>query len=432
MAKKNTILSNWPKHLLQWGVLLFIVLLFSGVLAPAGGWFAGPSDVEAYCPIGGVQSLATYLNSGTLACSMTATQIIMGVALIVAVIFFGKLFCGYVCPLGTLNELFFRIRKALNIRPVVIRQGSAADKLLRIPKYALLFVVFYMTMSRSELFCKAFDPYYALATGFSGDTVLWMGVVSLVLLFGSALFTDMFWCKYICPAGAMANVFKYLLWVLLPVAVLAVAGLAGLEVPMAVVLAAVCVSGYLVEALMPGTRITLSCSVRKDEDLCNHMCRSCDNACPYHINISERRSSRVRSSDCTLCGECVASCPRKALKIGPSRTLGKYLPAALTVALFSLAVVFSGKIEIPTIDLRWDMENAGPLKTYELTEVKSMKCYGSAMKLKSQVEKIDGVHGIRCFVRSKTAVIYYDPAVIQEVQLAERLMPQKSNPLVHK
>lgn len=47
-----------------------------------------------------------------------------------------------------------------------ITTGSIADKILRAVKYILLFWIFYMTISSSELFCKNFDPYYAIATGF--------------------------------------------------------------------------------------------------------------------------------------------------------------------------------------------------------------------------------------------------------------------------
>ena len=33
MAKKPTILTNWPKYLLQWGVLVALVLFLTGVIS---------------------------------------------------------------------------------------------------------------------------------------------------------------------------------------------------------------------------------------------------------------------------------------------------------------------------------------------------------------------------------------------------------------
>ena len=94
---------------------------------------------------------------------------------------------------------------------VEIRPGSIADRLLRAVKYALLFYVFYMSASSSELFCKNFDPYYAVATGFKGEITVWMTVISVALLFLGSFFVKMFWCKYICPLGALSNIFKFTL-----------------------------------------------------------------------------------------------------------------------------------------------------------------------------------------------------------------------------
>ena len=174
MAKKSGILKNWPKFLLQWGVLAAIVATLTG-LVPS----EKTADPEAYCPMGGLQALATYLANNSLPCSMTSLQVAMGLALAAAVILFSKLFCGYICPLGTVQDLLIRLRNHFRIKSIKITNGSVADKTLRIVKYGLLFLVFYMTIGASELFCKNIDTYYALATAFKGELILWMSIVSV-------------------------------------------------------------------------------------------------------------------------------------------------------------------------------------------------------------------------------------------------------------
>lgn len=95
-------------------------------------------------------------------------------------------------------------RKKLHLQ-VEGSSGSIVDKLLRVVKYVLLFTILYFTLSSSELFCKKLDPFYAVATGFKGEIVLWMSLTSLTLLLLGGFVVKMFWCKYICPLGRPAT-----------------------------------------------------------------------------------------------------------------------------------------------------------------------------------------------------------------------------------
>ena len=196
---------NYLKHILQWGVLAAI----AGTVLWAN-FSENPVDVEAYCPFGGLQAFGTYLVNNSLACSMSMLQIMMGLVLAVGVILFSKLFCGYLCPLGTVGEWMGRAGKKLHLQ-VEVPSGSIVDKLLRVVKYVLLFTILYFTLSSSELFCKKLDPFYAVATGFKGEIVLWMSLTSLTLLLLGGFVVKMFWCKYICPLGAVSNIFKFTL-----------------------------------------------------------------------------------------------------------------------------------------------------------------------------------------------------------------------------
>ena len=153
MAKKSTIIKNWPKYVLQWGVLVSLFLVLSGLIPSIAS-----SDPEAYCPMGGLQAFATYLAQGSLPCSMTSLQVLMGLALVASVVLFSKLFCAYLCPLGTVQDIIKRLRIKFRIKSARIANGSIVDKILRIIKYGVLFLIFYMTVEASELFCKNLDP----------------------------------------------------------------------------------------------------------------------------------------------------------------------------------------------------------------------------------------------------------------------------------
>ena len=122
MSRKSTIVRNWPKYLLQWGVVAALIVFITGLVPSEQS-----VDPEAYCPMGGLQALATYLSRGSLPCSMSSVQVMMGIALVAAIVLFSKLFCAYICPVGTVQDLLGKARKALRIKGLKVRNGSVLD-----------------------------------------------------------------------------------------------------------------------------------------------------------------------------------------------------------------------------------------------------------------------------------------------------------------
>ena len=430
MAKKSMIRNNWPKYLLQWGVLAALVLFLTGLIPSKEA-----ADPEAYCPLGGLQALATYLAQGSLPCSMSSLQVMMGIALVAAVVLFSKLFCAYICPVGTVQDLLGKARRALKIKGIKVRNGSVLDKVLRIVKYALVFWIFYMTVQASELFCKNLDPYYAVATGFKGEITLWMSLVTVTLVVLGSFLIDMFWCRYLCPLGAISNSLKFWVWIGVLFGAYYVADVLGADIPWAVLLGAFCILGYILEVFHAKPKMQIL-YVMKDNAVCNN-CGLCEKKCPYHIDIRSAQNGRVESVDCTLCGECTAECTTGALKIGVCRKkqakCWKYVPAVLTVVLVAFGMWAGGKFELPTIDMKWGIETVAEdgtvtqlvdpstLQTVTIEGLRSVKCYGSSMTFKAKLEKVPGVHGVKTYVNRHSADILYDPAKTSEEKIQEAI-----------
>ena len=411
MAKKKSSPSNYFRLILQWGVGLLLLYM---VIRPLIDKNYFP-DFEAYCPFGGMQSLASYFSSHSLACSMTTVQIALGIALLLAAVLFSKLFCSYICPVGTFTEWLGKLGAKAKLLYTV---KGKADKYLRVLKYALLFITVYFTVSESELFCRKYDPFYAAFTGFSGDVYIWFAIPALVLTIAGSFFIRQFWCKYLCPLGAITNIGVYalpaatltLLWVLLT-------SVAGLTIPWPWLLGSICLTGFLFEATTLKYFIFPALRVTRTESLCTH-CRICDKKCPMAINIST--VDRVDHIDCHLCLDCVVKCPEKGALTINKRNL-KWLPATAAVILTAIAITLGTYFELPTISENWSDLNAKNIKVFKMDGLKNIKCFGSSRSFANHMKEVKGVAGVETYVKHKRVVVYYNSEIISEKDVKEAI-----------
>ncbi len=404
--------KNWFRHLLQWGTLIAIVIFLTKIFGNEA------ADPEAYCPFGGLETLGTYLVAGSMACSMTTTQIMMGIMLAIGVILFSKLFCGYLCPLGWGGEYLAKLRSKVKIKEIIIKNGSILDKLLRSFKYILLFLTFYYTISGSELFCKNFDPYYAAATGFQGELTVWMAALAIAVFILGNFFVKMFWCKYICPLGGLSNIFKYAISFAVLVGVFALINISGLSVSWIYLLAAASLMGYLWEIIYMEAKIFPLLKVTRSTEACND-CGLCAKKCPYNIDVDKVET--VKHIDCTLCGECISCCNKNALSFSKKKSF-RWLPAILTILLFVAALLLGSVWELPTIDEKWgDEAKYEQLQMVTVDGLRSVKCYGSSKAFSAQLQKIPGVYGVATFVKHSKVKIYYIPAETTPEKIKESI-----------
>lgn len=344
-------------------------------------------------------------------------QIFAGIALAAVTVLFSKLFCAYLCPLGTVSDLLIKLRKVFNIRPFFISSNGIIDNLLRIVKYALLFIIVYNTIVAGELFCKKLDPYYAVASGFKGELSLFLSIGMVIILLLFSFFIDNFWCKYVCPLGALSNTLKYWLWMVTLLGVVYIARSIVGQIPVWSAIALFCVAGYLFEICTPKASMQIL-NVQIDKAKCTD-CKLCEKKCPYHIGITSFNNT-VENVDCMLCCECVENCPSKALHIGITTKgspnyFNRFLPVLLTVVFAGTALLFGLKFEFPTITEYWGLSNeeileinAGKqssLSSFTLKGLSQVRCYASSKSFMEALQSISGVHGVKTYARRHTATI---------------------------
>ena len=311
MSRKSTIISNWPKYLLQWSVISAIVVFIIGIIPEFNLLLRGLS----------IRMIP--------ATELSVVQMVKGVGIFAALVLFSKLFCAYICPSGSVQDLLIKLHRPLHIKTLQITNRSIADLLLRFIKYGITFIISYLIIS-----------------GFEPKPALWMAAVCLFLLLLGSFVIDRFWCRYICPLGAMINSLKFWLWLIVPVAVWYAVCRFVIYIPWEIPLGVVCMMAYLLEVLRENPKMQMV-HVIKDEVACIH-CHTCISRCPYHINIKPCLNGKIKSIDCNLCGECVTSCPAGALNFGVRRVsrarFRKFIPALLTIAAVAFILWATGNL----------------------------------------------------------------------------------------
>ncbi|MEF2230465.1 MAG: 4Fe-4S binding protein [Pseudodesulfovibrio sp.] len=255
--------------LIQAGFTLFCVHIgfrFAAFLAWAtdrsDAVAARPGAVEGFLPISALLGLRQWLATGLWDHVHPAGLTIL-LAVIAMAFLCRKGFCAYVCPVGFLSSLQEKAGRRIGLARVPPRR---LDLALTGIKYVGLFgfgysVFFGMDLRSVQAFLAS--PYNLTADArmlafFTDPSPLSLSVIAALALLGLAVRN--FWCRYLCPYGALLGLFSWL-------------------GPAAVV---------------------------RDESACIH-CGKCTRGCPAGIEVERKRT--VRTPECIGCAQCVGDCP---------------------------------------------------------------------------------------------------------------------------
>jgi len=220
-------------------------------------------SLHAICPFGGVETLYNLFTIGNYVKNIAASSVIILAISLVLSILFGPVICGWVCPLGSLQEgLGFFGRKIFKKKYNQF-VDTRIDKYLRFFRYAVLIWVVYVTARSGTLLFKNVDPYFALFNFFTGEVAPMALIILIATMLGS-LFIERPWCKYACPYGAvlgLTNKFRIF-------------------------------------------------KIRRTPSSCIN-CKKCDRECPMNITISDKEI--ITDHQCISCMKCTSdqACPVK-------------------------------------------------------------------------------------------------------------------------
>ena len=263
-----------------------------------------PAGVEGWLPIAGLMNLKAFLLTGKIAENHPATMFLLATFVAMSLLL-RKAFCSWLCPVGTLSEWLWKAGRNIFGRNFTVPKWT--DIPLRSLKYILLGLFGYVVATMSVDGIRAFldSPYGLIADVKMLNFFRHMGTTSAVVLGVLALasvFVQNFWCRYLCPYGALM-------------------GLASLFSPL---------------------------RIRRNAGLCID-CAKCAKACPSHLPVDTL--VQIRSAECLGCMECVNICPAEgALDM---KAFGRRRVPSWAVAA-GVAVLFFGVVGYAKVSGHWD------------------------------------------------------------------------------
>ncbi len=415
--------KKWFHNKTRMIIQLLILALIVGTLIVGAVKANYTPDMEKYCPFGGLMSFGSKLNIGTMSCAISETQVFIGLGLALMIVLVGKLFCSWICPVGTVSEWFNKIGERLGVSFTL---KGVLDRILRFGKYVLLFFAAYITMGSSELWCKKFCPYFGPVSGFNFDTVLLLSLLAMGAVIIGSIFIKKFWCKYFCFLGALSNVFANILITGPIILVYVILLLVGVKVPIFWLLLVLVAATALTESLRFKFFSISPFKIRRSESSCTS-CSVCDINCPEGIDVS--KEDPITHPDCTLCLDCVKACPvNDTLKVKG----GRWMPLVVLVIVVALALILAKQFPMATLSERWGTyEQADSLNTVEkviFEDLSTVQCYGSAKSMKNKMVRFKGIVGLDVWASKHKAAVFYDSSTMTETDVKRAVFaPSKYN-----
>lgn len=254
--------------------------------------------------------VVTALARGEFSVFAFSAQIITIAAVCIITAIWGRIFCGYLCSFGALQELLFWVSRKFSHRKITV--PARMDQALQFLKYLVLVFIAVALWIMALPMDASLSPWGIFGMLISGNLSVmaaavrtWGFVLLLVFLLGSLL-VEHFFCRYFCPLGALFTIIS-------------------------------------------GKRCY---KIRRDESVCTH-CGLCEKACGMGVQILKKDD--VTSGKCIDCMQCLAVCPQECLSATPTPAI-----AGTAAAITMCGLVQIGNLTAP--------DNSATLNPYSIDQ----------------------------------------------------------------
>lgn len=244
-----------------------------------------------------VRDIYTAVIEGSFNVSAYSDQLLLMIAIFPITILFGRFFCGNLCSFGAMGDLLWWISSKIIKKPITV--NAKTDRVLKWLKYVILLFIVVFLWTLALPLDSTYNPWnvfgmYSTPKGWTNATALISvgGLLLLLIIIGDILI-ERFFCRYICPLGAIFAVLSHF-------------------------------------------RLH---RIKKPSDNCG-ACQLCTLKCSMGIQLKEMDS--VKSGECIDCYRCVEVCPRENITTTPSPAV-----AGTVAALGITGLYYAGTLVAP-------------------------------------------------------------------------------------
>ena len=212
------------------------------------------------------------------------TIIILSVMLIIT-LFFGRLYCSLICPMGIFQEIL----------GLIFKKDNEYQK-NKPYKYFISAITIGFMIGGSTLLIKYLDPYTLFTSAFTYSII---GLSAIIIIAIITFFKNRFFCTNICPVGTILGL----------------------------------ISKISIFKLYIDKNECLSCS-------------NCERNCPTGCINSDEEI--IDNENCIKCLKCIGNCPKDAIKFGikPKEEVKFNIKRRETIIAISACAIFLGAIKI--------------------------------------------------------------------------------------
>ncbi len=269
-AQNNLIDWSWGSTLTITAIALALTIIagimvrykttrnFRNIMLIIGLVFFGFYNGACPCMISSFQNTILYVAGYDI----DWTSLLWFLGLIPITYVFGKVWCGWVCHLGALQEFLYRPKLHSWLT------NEKTGKILKIIRYILIIALIIQLLIMGNIFWCKIDPFKAIFNIQLNVHYEVVASILLVLLLISSLFSFRPFCRTICPVGIILG------WI----------------------------------SHIPGASIV---GLKSKQCI---SCKLCSETCDIHAITRRKNISYIDNKECIACGDCIDECNKCSLE----------------------------------------------------------------------------------------------------------------------